>query len=47
MCGSLDVLDVRDGNSWLMGGARPGAAVRLGGGDERGVADEGHPLVEW
>ena len=30
-----------------MGGARSGDAVRLDGGDKRGVADEGQPLVEW
>ena len=30
-----------------MGGARSGDAVCLDGGDKRGVADEGQPLVEW
>ena len=43
-CG-LDVLNVPDRYSELVGGARSGDAVRLDGGDERGVADEGHPLV--
>ena len=30
-----------------MGGTRSRDAVRLDGGDKRGVADEGQPLVEW